>query len=61
MYALELMKMKKGQKFVFWIFFVSLVIMTYCFVSEVIEQLASYLGIYCFSLQKRERQVPGNA
>ena len=36
MYSLEVMKMKKGQFFVFWLFFVSLIFMTYSFLSEVI-------------------------
>ena len=56
MWFLEVMNMQKAQWSVFWLFFITMVFLAYRFLSGVIEQLASHLGIYCFSLQKRKAQ-----
>ena len=50
---LEYFKMQKGQFFVFWLFFISIVVMSILFLSKAIEELAGHLHIYCFSLKKR--------
>ena len=53
MWILEVLNLQKGQIYVFWTFFVTVIVISFIFLSGVIEQIANHLHIYCFTLQKR--------
>lgn len=47
----------RGQTIVFWICFAVNLTETLVFLSRTIIQITDYLGIYCFSLQKKPRKL----
>lgn len=53
MFLLEEVQMINYQGVVFWSFFIFTVVSAYLFLSTTIDQLSTYLKIYCFTLKKR--------
>lgn len=53
MIGLDLRHNLKGELFVFWALFLINVVMTFKFLYSTIGQITKFLGIYCFSLQKK--------
>lgn len=53
MTILQVLGMPREQTFIFWVFFISVVVIAYRLLSATIEQLANHLHIYCFTLKRR--------
>lgn len=45
----------QGQILVFWAFLAIIAYISLTFISNTVQQLSTYLGIYCFSLEKRPK------
>lgn len=57
MVILNKMKNESGMVVVFWVCFIVNILEVLVFLSRSIQQITDYMGIYCFSLQKKERKL----